>query len=252
MIETLAFSMIFNIVMFLVAFRYKTDKLTDMSYALTFIGIVAFGVVSNDMTTVKWLMAMVVVAWALRLGGYLLIRIHKMGRDKRFDKRRNSFTAFGGFWLLQGLTSWVVMLPVTLLLGSGATSLELMVAVGLGVSVVGILVEGSADMQKFRFINNRKNKGKWIDTGLWRYSRHPNYFGEILMWIGASLVAYQYIDGIDKLFAAAGPLFIILMLTRVSGIPLLEKSADERWGKDKKYQEYKRNTSVLLLLPKGH
>ena len=113
---------------------------------------------------------------------------------------------------------------------------------------MGLLIEGVADMQKFNFIQNKKNKGKWINTGLWKYSRHPNYFGEILMWYGVYVASYTWLTDRNSLIATLSPLFITFMLIGVSGIPLLEKSADKRWGKDKKYKDYKRlaNRGVMI------
>ena len=247
MIQTLVFAIVLNLIMFVVAFRFKTDKLTDISYAVTFVGIALFGISQNSMNAVKWLGSILVFAWAVRLGSYLLYRIHKIGRDKRFDEMRGSFWKFGRFWLLQGLTAWIVMLPASYLLQSHARlDFGLLVAYGGVLSVFGIIFEGVSDMQKFNFIQNKKNKGKWIDCGLWKYSRHPNYFGEIMTWYGIYALSYSALIDRQVWLALAGPVFITFMLVGVSGIPLLEKSADARWGNDKKYQEYKSRTSVLI------
>jgi steroid 5-alpha reductase family enzyme len=100
--------------------------------------------------------------------------------------------------------------------------------------------------RKFNFIQNKQNKGKWIESGLWRYSRHPNYFGEILTWVGVYIVSYQWLEGREVYLGLIGPLFISFILIFVSGIPVLEKGADKRWGTDKKYQEYKKRTSILI------
>ena len=104
----------------------------------------------------------------------------------------------------------------------------------------------------FNFIQNKKNKGKWIDTGLWAYSRHPNYFGEILVWLGMHIaVVSGLVTANQQLVASISPLFIAFLLLFVSGVPLLEKSAEKRWGKNKKYQQYKVTTSLLIPLPKS-
>jgi steroid 5-alpha reductase family enzyme len=250
MIETLLFALVLNMVMFLVAFRFKTDKLTDISYAVTFAGIALYGALRNDMSAVQWLVFALVCVWAVRLGSYLLIRIHAMGRDKRFDEMRNSFWKFGRFWFLQGLTAWVVMLPATFLFQTGSvTEFTTVVIVGAVIAIAGLLIESFADQQKFKFIQDKSNKGKWIESGLWKYSRHPNYLGEMLMWYGVYIISYSWLSDSEMYVALIGPLFISFMLVGVSGIPLLEKSADKRWGADKKYQAYKKRTSVLLLLP---
>lgn len=121
--------------------------------------------------------------------------------------------------------------------------------VGLAIFIVGLAIETMADLQKSKFRNDVNNKGKWINSGLWRYSRHPNYFGEIIVWIGFYVFALQSLDLNSALIALVSPVFISLLLVFVSGIPLLEKSADKKWGNDKEYLDYKRKTSILLLLP---
>lgn len=247
MLETLIFAITLNLIMFVIAFRLKTDKLTDISYAATIAGIAVYDLSRNDVNSVKLLVFGLVLFWAARLGSYLMVRIHVMGRDKRFDNMRNNFWKFGRFWLLQGLTTWVVMLPASLFFNTTSKpNFNVLVIVGIIVTVCGLVIEAVADAQKFKFINNKNNRGKWIASGLWKYSRHPNYFGEILVWYGIYEICYSWLSTTNKLLALAGPLFIAVMLICVSGIPLLEKSADKKWGSDNQYRKYKRNTSVLI------
>jgi len=115
---------------------------------------------------------------------------------------------------------------------------------------VGLVLEATADLQKYRFSRDPKNKGAWIDEGVWRYSRHPNYFGEILVWVGVYLLAFPALIGWEKVIGLASPVLIICLLLFVSGVPLLEKAADARWGNEPAYKRYKRRTSILILLPK--
>lgn len=252
MLETLIFALALNITGLTVAYFFKTDKLTDISYSLTFAGIALFGVFRNDMDQVKWLMAALVFAWAARLGGYLLYRIHVMGRDKRFDEMRKSYIRFGRFWVLQAVTAWVVMLPTSFVLrSSGELEPIGLLYIGALIAIFGMSYEGIADLQKFNFIQNKKNKGKWIDTGVWKNTRHPNYFGEIVMWLGVYISASPYLVDNQVWIAMISPLLIAFLLIFVSGIPLLEKSAEKRWGKDKAYQEYRDRTSILIPLPRG-
>lgn len=249
MIETLLFALGLNVAMFLIAFYKKTDKLTDISYAVTFAGIVVFGAFKNEMSIAQWIAVWITIFWATRLGGYLLYRIHVIGRDKRFDEMRQSFWKFGRFWVLQGLTAWVVLLPASYLLQTNkVTTFSGLVVLGALISVFGVVFEGVSDIQKFNFIQNKANKGKWIESGLWKYSRHPNYFGEILTWVGMYVVSYSWLEGNKVYLGLIGPLFISFMLIFVSGIPILEKGADKRWGSDMKYVEYKKRTSVLIPL----
>lgn len=220
--------------MFLPAFLFKTDKLTDLSYSLTFIGITLYILFSQAMTTGVLILSLMAIIWAVRLGLFLFIRIRKQKKDDRFDDKRDDFFKFLAFWLLQGFTVWVVIMPLILFDNLG------FLYVGIAVWVFGLLIESIADYQKFSFKKKTSNKGKFIQVGLWKYSRHPNYFGEMLCWIGFYLVAGVWLWGL------VSPLYIILLLLFVSGIPLLEKKADKVWGKDKEYQRYKKDTSILI------
>lgn len=253
MLETLIFALVLNLVGFLLAYSFQSDKLTDISYSLTFIGIVLFGILNTDMNTVGWVASTVIFIWALRLGTYLFIRINVIGRDKRFDDMRDNFFRFGSFWLLQALTAWVVCLPITLLFASEVTGISSTTAtwLGAGIALSGIMIETIADAQKFRFINDKRNSGKWIESGLWRLSRHPNFFGEILVWIGVYVITIEWLARPELYLAALGPATIIFMLLFVSGVPPLEKAAEEKWGKNKDYQQYRNRTSVVIpMLPR--
>lgn len=184
-----------------------------------------------------------VIAWGLRLGIFLFIRIRKMKRDKRFDGIRESFFRFLKFWALQGLAVWVILIPALFFVNSEISEVFWF---GFFIWAVGLTIESTADIQKYKFKQNKKNKYKFIQTGLWKYSRHPNYFGEMLCWIGVYLFVFLSLTSLQRIFALASPLFIIILLLFVTGLPPLEKYADEKWGKQKEYFEYKRKTSILI------
>ena len=247
---TLGVSILINLVMFFVAYNLRTDKLTDISYALTFVTLAFYGLINSNKSISAILLTVMICIWALRLGIYLLQRIRKIGKDNRFDDKRDNFLSFLGFWLLQGITVWVVMIPSNLFYIFNVKGISLISIIGLFVWFVGLLIEGFSDYQKFLFKNDKKNKGKWIDIGLWKYSRHPNYFGEIMLWFGVYLFTLSGLSFNQGLIALIGPIYIAVLLIFVSGIPLLEKSSDKKWGENKKYQEYKKATSILILLPK--
>ncbi len=247
---TLASSLALNLVMFLVAFRLRSDKLTDISYALSFLVINTIVLVSAPkLNSYSWLIFLLVAIWGIRLGSFLLIRIFSAGKDSRFDQSRDSFVKFGKFWLGQALLAWILMLPVTIALYSGG-EVTALVVIGLAVWSVGFLTESLADYQKFSFRHDPANKNRWIEQGVWKYSRHPNYFGEISVWVGIYLASFVALSGVQRLICLISPLVITLLLLFVTGVPILEKSADKRWGHIKQYQDYKKRTRLLIPLPK--
>jgi len=187
-----------------------------------------------------------VTAWGIRLSTYLFIRILRTGKDKRFDGIREDTPKFASFWLLQAVSIFVILLPTTyILLKPIQMELSILAIVGMILSILGILIEGFADYQKFVFKNEIKNKEKWINTGLWKYSRHPNYLGEIMMWVGIFIFAIPYLTDLSWL-TVISPLYILILLLFVSGVPTLEKKDDERYKDNKEYMEYKKNTGILL------
>ena len=249
LINSLIISLVINIGMFIPAYFLKTDKLTDISYAITFVAISLYGLLSGQISTEKLILFILIFLWALRLGIYLLVRIRKIGRDKRFDGMRENFGRFIRFWLLQGTTVWLILLPSIFFFQNNIKTNSLLMYIGLIIFFIGLFVETISDIQKYRFINKSENKGKWIESGLWKYSRHPNYFGEILLWLGVYFFTLQGLNGLEIIIGLISPIYIALLIIFVSGIPMLEKAANKRWGDNPKYQEYRKRTSMLLLLP---
>ena len=234
---------------FAIAAIRKTDVVTDLSYSLTFALLAVVLPFMGGREPDQLAASLFVVVWAVRLGTYLFRRILRMKVDHRFDEMRDKPLRFARFWLLQAVAVAVIMLPVTYLLsrkeapGFGAWAIA-----GTVVWLVGLLIEAAADAQKSAFKAREENRGRFVSSGLWRYSRHPNYFGEILVWWGLFVYAVPFLNG-AAFAVVAGPIFITLLLLFVSGIPLLERSADEKYGADPSYREYKRRTSILVPLP---
>jgi steroid 5-alpha reductase family enzyme len=248
-LASLVIALLIQAVFFSFAWRYKTDKVTDLSYGLTFI-LISLYLLSgtNRYAYQAWLVTMVII-WGVRLAIYLFIRIHKIGRDKRFDEMRNNFIKFASFWLFQGLAVWIILLPVTYSISLDKyLPVNSIMWVGLGIWFLGLSIETLADMQKFVFKNKVENKGKWIEQGIWKYSRHPNYFGEMLVWWGIFIATLPFQAGWSYL-TVIGPLFITYILLFVSGIPTLEQKYDLRYKNSTKYQAYKKRTSLLIPLP---
>jgi steroid 5-alpha reductase family enzyme len=235
---------------FVPAYLRQTERFFDLTGSLTYIAVAIVAVVLSDGADERSILLLVmVVVWAVRLGSYLVLRIRKAGADARFDAIKPSFPRFLSAWTLQGL--WVTLTLAAALAAITTTervSIGTVTAIGIVVWVVGIALEATADAQKSRFRADPANKGRFIQSGLWSWSRHPNYFGEIVLWVGVALVALPVLRGWQWV-TLISPVFVFLLLTRVSGVPLLEKSADERWGGEPEYEAYKARTSVLAPRP---
>ena len=244
-----AFLLIAAVQAFLFGFAaaFKTDKLTDLAYGFTFALVaVALLVTGPQQSTRTQLVAIAVLIWGVRLGAYLFARILKMGQDRRFDGRRETVLDFAPFWGFQTVTIWVVLLPLLLLSGMREQPpLGPLDLAGFALWVIGFLIETFADQQKFAFRNNPENSGRWIQSGFWKYSRYPNYFGEILLWWGLWVAALPALSGWLYL-SVIGPAFITFILVKISGIPLLEKEHERKYGTDPAFQAYVRQTSLLF------
>ncbi|HUW42282.1 MAG TPA: DUF1295 domain-containing protein [Rectinemataceae bacterium] len=250
-LSTLAASFAIQAIFFAFAAGFRTDKVTDLSYSLSFV-VIAIGLLfgGGNWSATRVLSSAFVVIWGLRLGAYLLSRIVHTGKDARFDDKRGNFLKFLQFWILQAIAVWVVMLPVTVLLSLAATrGLTALSFIGGLVWALGLVIEAMSDAQKYAFKRAPGNKDRWIESGLWKYSRHPNYFGEVLVWWGIFLFALPSLS-VAFLYAVLGPLSITLLLLFVSGVPLLEQSADRRHGSDPAYLAYKKSTSLFVPLPR--
>lgn len=236
--------------MFIPAFIWKTDKLTDLSYSITFIAISVWLLATNQSNLIATILILMICAWAIRLGTFLYIRIRKQTRDSRFDGMREVFFKFLKFWILQGVSVWVIMMPVILFFQNSSTTLNktsvFFVTVGFLIWLTGLLIESFADYQKYVFKQNPENKDRWISTGLWRKTRHPNYLGEITLWIGVYLFVFPFLSDGQSVVALISPLFIFILLKYISGVPLLEKSADAKWGHNPDYTTYKAKSGIIL------
>jgi steroid 5-alpha reductase family enzyme len=242
---TLSISLLIQAVMFVFAASFKTDKVTDLSYGLSFITLAVVLLVLNDSTQpASRVLAAMVIVWGIRLAAYLLYRIVRIKRDPRFDGVRDRFWKFLQFWAFQGFIVWVIMLPVTLWFGNAGPWNGLM-SVAVLVWATGLIIETVADAQKFAEKSRASGRSRWMASGLWRYSRHPNYFGELLCWWGIFLFVSGDLFGWSWM-GILGPISLTYILIYVTGIPTLERSADRKWGDDVEYREYKERTSVLI------
>ena len=228
----------------------QTEHYYDLTGGITYLSVTIVAVLlSGPLDLRATLVAAMVMVWALRLSTFLFLRISKAGKDSRFDQIKTQPARFLMAWTLQGL--WVLLTAaaaLAVITGGTRAPLGIIGIVGIAVWAIGILVEIVADRQKSAFKADPANKGKFISTGLWAWSRHPNYFGEIVLWIGMAIVAVPVLEGWQWV-TLISPVFVAFLLIKVSGIPMLEESADERWGGQDDYEEYKRKTPVLIMKP---
>jgi steroid 5-alpha reductase family enzyme len=229
----------------------QSDKFYDTMGAVTYLSVAGFAAwVAWPLDLRGIVIAVMVAIWCLRLGTFLFIRIHAMGgSDSRFEKIKNNPARFLAAWTLQAL--WVILTASAAIIAITTTNrvpVDLFFYIGAAVWLFGIIFETVADQQKSAFKSDSSNKGDFIDVGLWRWSRHPNYFGEITLWTGILIMAIPVLSGWSWL-AVISPIFVTLLLTKISGINLQEKQAKERWGDDPAYQEYRRKTPVLIPRP---
>jgi len=235
---------------FIPAFIFQTEKFFDITGSITYITVtgvaLCYSRYSVPLDARSVLVAALVIIWAIRLGTFLFSRIQKAGKDDRFDEIKPNFLRFLNVWTIQGL--WVTFTAAAALVAitsSTRKDLDAFAIVGALVWLIGFVIEVVADAQKSRFNANPANKGKFIRTGLWSRSRHPNYFGEIVLWIGIAIIAIPVLQGWQWV-AMISPVFVAILLTRISGIPLLQKKAEAKWGGQADYEEYKKNTPVLI------
>lgn len=249
MCATLGF--ILHWLVFLPSYAFQTEHYFDLTGALSFISAIlvanwfapTVGLSSNPRAS---LLSFMVLAWALRLGVFLFMRVKRSGEDRRFRQIKTRFLRFLFTWTLGGL--WVLLTAAAAL---AAITSERQIPLGLGgyiggaIWCLGFLFEAVADRQKSAFKANGQNKDRFIATGLWSISRHPNYFGEISLWIGVAIIAAPVLQG-WQIMTLISPVFVIFLLCRVSGIPLLEAQAEEKWGTDPAYRRYVKTTAVLI------
>ena len=235
---------------FIPSLLMRTEHFFDLTGSFTYISTMIFAVLASGHSDARslFLLALVIV-WAGRLGFFLFRRVRRTGKDDRFDEIKQSAMRFFMTWTIQGL--WVSLTLAAALAAVTSTeriALDAYALVGGIVWIAGFAFEAIADAQKNRFRANPANSGSFITTGLWAWSRHPNYFGEITLWTGVAIIALPALSGWQYV-TLISPVFVALLLTRVSGIPLLEKKADKKWGGAEEYESYKQKTPVLLPRP---
>jgi len=238
-------------VVFVPSFIFRTEHYFDVTGSICYVSTVIFAWNMNpERGERSLLLGALVILWAVRLGSFLFWRVKKRGMDDRFERLKNDFLSFLMVWTLSGL--WVMLTAATVFaaLTTGTNQgLDGFAYAGLLVWGIGMLIEIVADSQKTRFRSNPLNRNKFITEGLWSLSRHPNYFGEIVLWFGMALIAFPTLQGL-QMAVLVSPFFVWFLLTKVSGVPFLERKAQEKWGDDEDYVAYEKRTHALIPWPK--
>ena len=247
-IDAVLLAFIIQWILFIPAYLLQTEKFFDISGSITYISVVSYCFFNNydleNLNIGNVILSIIIIIWALRLGSFLFIRIKKAGEDIRFREIKKSPTRFFMTWTLQGM--WVSLCSACALAGiAKGIIINSYFYFGLAVFLIGFIVEIIADNQKTKFRSNPENKDKFIDSGLWKFSRHPNYMGEILLWSGISIISLSSLEGME-LATLISPLFTYLLLVYVSGIRILEHNGDKKWGHLDSYKSYKKNTPRLI------
>ena len=243
----LLISVIIQVIFFIPSFILKTEKLYDLIGSTTYIIVITIAYLSvNTKTATDTILFLFVVLWGTRLGTYLFRRIQRDSEDVRFEKAKRNFFWFLQYWMGQAL--WVSITScaaVISILNTEPNTLGINGIIGILIWLIGFSFEVIADFQKNNFKKTENTNDKFISDGLWSISRHPNYFGEITLWIGIYIISYTSFSGYEYL-SIVSPIFVYILLTRMSGINMLEKIADERYGNINSYIEYKNNTPILI------
>ena len=240
-------SFIIHWLLFIPAYVFKTEKFYDLTGTISYISIVLYVLLSSTDGIINYgniIVSCLIIMWTLRLGTFLYTRIKKAGEDKRFREIKKSFSWFFMAFTISGM--WVSICTICALTGiSNGIELTGVTYTGVIIFIIGFALEIISDNQKTNFRKIEYNRDKFITTGLWKYSRHPNYLGEIVLWTGVAIISYSSLE-VYQMFTLVSPIFTYLLLVNVSGINLLEKSGEKKWGHLDSYKSYKENTPRLI------
>ena len=237
---------------FIPAYIFQTEKFYDLTGSITYLSVIWYSLTYSseyfdNLNLANLLIVILITLWALRLGSFLFMRIHKDGEDKRFRTIKPSASQFFMTWSLQGLwVSLCSMCALTAISTDTGLIVNPVFFIGLVLFVFGFLLEIIADKQKSKFRSIPENKDKFITSGLWARSRHPNYFGEIVLWTGIAVMSFSSLEGLQYL-TLISPIFTYLLLVYISGVRMLEARGDIKWADNEDYKNYKKNTPVLFL-----
>jgi len=232
---------------FIPAYLFQTEHYFDLIGSISYVATVALAFILVPSFDARGLVvATLICVWAVRLGSFLFIRVKKAGQDRRFTQIKTKFFRFLFTWTVGG--TWVFMTMASGLAAMTSQSqspVDAFLVIGTAMWALGFVIEVIADRQKTIFRKDPANAEKFISSGLWSISRHPNYLGEIILWIGIAIIALPVLSGWQWM-TLISPVFVIFLLLKVSGVPLLEQNAESRWGNDPEFRQYKARTPSLI------
>lgn len=232
---------------FIPAYLFQTEHYFDLIGSISYVATVALAfALAPSFDTRGLVVATLICVWAVRLGSFLFIRVKKAGQDRRFTQIKTKFFRFLLTWTLGGTWVFITMAAGLAAMTSQSQSpVDAFLVVGATLWVIGFGIEVVADQQKTAFRKDPANAEKFISSGLWSISRHPNYFGEIILWIGIAVIALPVLEGWQWV-TLVSPVFVSFLLLKVSGVPMLENNAESRWGNDPEFRQYKAKTPTLI------
>ena len=232
---------------FIPSFFYQTEHYFDLTGSISYITIVLFTFFAvSNLDGRSLLIGVLIIIWAIRLGSFLFLRVKREGKDNRFTVMKTKFWWFLFTWTMGGLWVFITMAAgLAALTSAKVVPLGWFALVGVSLWLEGFIIEVVADYQKSKFKSKKENQYKFINQGLWSLSRHPNYFGEITLWLGIAIIAFPVLEG-WQLVTLISPVFVYILLTKISGIAMLEPRADKKWSEDPEYQLYKETTPALI------
>lgn len=250
-VEAVLIAFIIQWAAFIPAYAFQTEKFYDLTGSLTYLTVTWYTLYmsSEKFTNLNGASIAIVLfisLWAIRLGSFLFSRIHKDGEDKRFRTIKPSATQFFMTWTLQGLwVSLCSMCALTAISSESGVVVNAFYYLGVGLFIYGFYTEVKADNEKSKFRSVPENRDKFITTGLWAKSRHPNYFGEIVLWAAIAVISLPSLSGLQYI-TLISPIFTYVLLVHVSGVRMLEARGQKKWGHLEEYKAYQKSTPMLF------
>lgn len=237
-------------VWFLISLLIKRNDIADIAWGLGFVAVVCFLFLTQAPTLQSGIVYILTIIWGMRLAIYIGVRTKGKPEDFRYKKWREEWgkyfvlRSYLQVYLLQGFFMWIISLPIIVVSMAKNQPISPFILVGSIIWLIGFAFESIGDYQLMLFIKQRQNKSDVMQTGLWKYTRHPNYFGEVLVWWGIFIMVLPLEYG---LWAIISPITISFLLLYVSGIPMLEAKYKDNVA----FEEYKKRTSAFFpMLPK--